>query len=55
MMAVAMQYGSMQIDSMDNSKSIIPRIIEKSKGMTLAYRLPTKITGTLVQSCGPHS
>ena len=41
---------SVQIDSMDNSKSIIPRILEKSKGMTLTYRLPSKITGAITTS-----
>ena len=41
---------SFQIDSMDNSKSIIPRILEKSKNLTLDYRLPSKITGCITTS-----
>ena len=41
---------SLQIDSMDNSKSILPRVLEKSKGMTLMYRLPSKITGVIASS-----
>ena len=41
---------SLQIDSMDNSKSIIPRVLEKSKGMTLMHRLACKITGVIVSS-----
>ena len=41
---------SFQIDGMDNSKSIIPRILEKSKSMTLTYRLPSKITGCITTS-----
>ena len=41
---------SLQIDSMDNSKSIIPKILEKSKNLTLKYRLPSKITGCILTS-----
>ena len=41
---------SLQIDGMDNSKSIIPRILEKSKNLTLTYRLPSKITGCITTS-----
>ena len=41
---------SFQIDSMDNRKSIIPRILEKSKNLSLEYRLPSKITGCITTS-----
>ena len=41
---------SFQVDGMDNSKSIIPRFLEKSKSMILDYRLPCKITGCITTS-----
>ena len=41
---------SFQIDSMDNSKSIIPRLLEKSKNLVLEYRLPSKITGCITNT-----
>ena len=40
----------LQIDSMDNSKSIIPRILDKSKAMTFAHRLPCKITACITSN-----
>ena len=41
---------SMQIDSMDNSKSLIPRVLEKSKQLAGMFRLPCKVTGTITTS-----
>ena len=41
---------SFQIDSMDNSKSMIPRILEKSKHLSGMFRLPSKITGCITTS-----
>ena len=35
---------------MDNRKSMIPRILEKSKSLSLDYRLPSKITGCITTS-----
>ena len=41
---------SVQIDSMDNSKSMLPRLLEKSKQLSGMFRLPAKITGCLMTS-----
>ena len=41
---------AMQIDSMDNSKSLIPRVLEKSKQLSGMFRLPCKITGAITTS-----
>ena len=41
---------SFQIDGMDTRKSTIPRILEKSKSLSLDYRLPSKITGCITTS-----
>ena len=43
-------YLSFQLDGMDNSKSILPRLLEKSKNMTFEQRLPCKITGCITTS-----
>ena len=41
---------AMQIDSMDNSKSLIPRVLEKSKQLSGMFRLPCKVTGAITTS-----
>ena len=41
---------SLKIDGMDNFKSLIPRIREKSKGLVMLHRLPSRITGVIVTS-----
>ena len=40
----------LQIDSMDNSKSYLPRYLEHAKEYQGTERLPTKITGGLIHS-----
>ena len=43
-----------QIDSMDNSKSMIPRLLERSKQLSGMYKLDSKITGCITHSsCFP--
>ena len=39
----------MAIDGMDNSKSMIPRFMEKTKKLTM-WKLPSKITGAVITS-----
>ena len=39
-----------QIDSMDNSKSLIPKLQEKSKHLSGMFRLPCKVTGCITRS-----
>ena len=39
-----------QIDSMDNAKSQIPRVLERSKKLSGMFRLPAKITGCITTS-----
>ena len=39
-----------QIDGMDNSKSYLPRYLQKSKDQIQKERIPTKITGCIVYS-----
>ena len=41
---------SFQIDSMDNSKSQLPRVLERSKQLSGMFRLPAKITGCITTS-----
>ena len=38
------EVASFRVDSMDNRKSIIPRLLEKSKTLTLEHRLASKLT-----------
>ena len=39
-----------KIDGMDNKKSYIPRLLEKSKEMAGTERLPSKISGCILYS-----
>ena len=39
-----------QLDGMDNSKSYLPRFLEKSKNLVGTERLPSKITGCIIWS-----
>ena len=39
-----------QVDGMDNSKSYLPRFLEKTKANQGTERLPTKISGCIVYS-----
>ena len=39
-----------QLDDMDNSKSFIPRILEPGKKTSTIFKLPSKITGTIMHS-----
>ena len=41
---------AMQVDSMDNAKSMLPRILERSKQLSGMFRLPAKITGCITTS-----
>ena len=39
-----------QVDGMDNSKSLLPRFLEKGKKMSGLFKLPCKITGGIIWS-----
>ena len=39
-----------QLDSMDNSKSMLPRVLERSKQLSGMFKLPCKITGCVTSS-----
>ena len=41
---------AMQVDGMDNAKSMLPRILERSKQLSGMFRLPAKITGCITTS-----
>ena len=41
---------TLMIDGMDNSKSFIPRILEKGKKLSGLFKLPSKITGCITAS-----
>ena len=44
------EVASFRVDSMDNRKSIIPRLLERSKNLTLDYRLASKLTGCITET-----
>ena len=44
------QWFSFQLDGMDNSKSTIPRFLEKGKKFAGSFRLPCKISGGIIWS-----
>ena len=44
------QYLSIYIDGMDNMKSHIPRFLEKTKKLANFWKLPSKITGSIIYS-----
>ena len=44
------EVASFRVDSMDNRKSIIPRLLEKSKTLTLEHRLASKLTGCITET-----
>ena len=52
MLAISHPDGRMfiQIDDMDNMKSYIPRILEPGKKTSKIFKLPSKITGTIMYS-----
>ena len=44
------EYVTFMFDGMDNSKSYLPRILEKSKKLTGIFKLPSKIIGCITIS-----
>ena len=45
-----MEWMTFQVDGMDNSKSMLPRFLEKGKKLAGLFRLPCKITGGIIWS-----
>ena len=43
-------YLMISCDDMDNSKSLLPRIVEPGKKLSGCYKIPTKLTGTISTS-----
>ena len=44
------EFIAFQLDSMDNQKSMLPRVLESSKQLSGLYKLPCKITGCVTTS-----